>query len=316
MTKTLKKPTSPSAAATPSYSSMELVCGADSMASLRAAVENGADSIRLGYRIIEGAPSLKNLQLDHSGFARAIRYAHDNGSKVALSLEAAAIPAEWSQSREVIERAAHWGIDAITVNDAALMLYCLARYPRLPLHYEIPEDCLSGDVIGILQERFGITRILLPRALSLAGLEQISKRIDVELEVCASGHLCSIVRGNNGDSRMTADSRTGISLGCDTEARFVAVERCAAIEAASNDSSYQAEDRAESKTLALLPRLRASGVHAIQIGAQHRGAIQTAQLTRVWREALDSYAEDPEHFSVKPSWLAQIDKFAGARKAR
>ena len=208
--------------------------------------------------------------------------------------------AGWSRSREVIECATHSGVDAIAVSDAALMLYCLARYPMLPLHYEIPEDSLGGDAISIMQKRFGVTRILLPRALSLAGLEQISKRTNVELEVRAFSHL----------------SNTDITVECGSETGPTAVERCATIETASNDSSYLPEERTGSKALGLLPRLRANGVHAIQIDAQHRGAIQTAQLTRVWREALDSCAEDPVHFLVKSSWVAQIDKFSGARKRK
>ena len=33
-------------------------------------------------------------------------------------------------------------------------------------------------------------------------------------------------------------------------------------------------------------------------------------MTKVWRQAIDSAAADPERFSVAPAWVAQLGRYA------
>jgi putative protease len=60
--------------------------------------------------------------------------------------------------------------------------------------------------------------------------------------------------------------------------------------------------------LNLLPRLQKAGVAALKIEGRQRSPAYVAQVVRVWREALDFFQNDPEHFAVKPQWQQQLQQ--------
>jgi collagenase-like PrtC family protease len=70
---------------------------------------------------------------------------------------------------------------------------------------------------------------------------------------------------------------------------------------ASNDSDYNLEAMHGTNTLKLLPQLNAMGVRAVKVEALHYGAVQLAQVAKVWRAAIDECLENSDHYSVKPS---------------
>jgi O2-independent ubiquinone biosynthesis protein UbiU len=280
-------------------SPMELACTVASMADVEAAVEHGADCIRIDYNAVDTAQGLADSSLARAGLEKGIQYAHDTGCKVVLNLGVTAPVDDWGQARDVIERAVHGGIDVIAFADTALMLYCLARHPDLPLQYAIPDEALSRETINAFQKRFGINRFLLPRVVSLPQLEQMSTGRRTELEVRAFGRHCSIAERRRPLLRSTARPH-GLDV----------VERCAGAETASNASYYSTNGGIDASALWLLPRLQACSVRTIQIEAPLHNTIQTASLTRVWREAIDNCLKDPGRFSVKPSWLAELGNVA------
>jgi O2-independent ubiquinone biosynthesis protein UbiU len=65
---------------------MELVAPAGSLPALKAAVDNGADCVYLGFRDATNARNFAGLNFDDNAIAEGIRYAHNKGSKVLLAL--------------------------------------------------------------------------------------------------------------------------------------------------------------------------------------------------------------------------------------
>jgi len=62
------------------------------------------------------------------------------------------------------------------------------------------------------------------------------------------------------------------------------------------------EDPTSLNTLDLLPDLLAAGVAAIKIEGRQRSARYVAQVTRVWRDAIDSARRNPAGFRAQPAW--------------
>ncbi|MBN0217507.1 U32 family peptidase, partial [Pseudomonas aeruginosa] len=54
--------------------------------------------------------------------------------------------------------------------------------------------------------------------------------------------------------------------------------------------------------LYLVPQLAEIGVAAVKIEGRQRSPAYVEQVTRVWRQALDSYASAPGAYSVQPQW--------------
>ena len=65
---------------------MELVCPAGSFPALRAAVDNGADTVYMGFRDATNARNFPGLNFDERQARQGIDYAHQRGSKVLLAL--------------------------------------------------------------------------------------------------------------------------------------------------------------------------------------------------------------------------------------
>jgi putative protease len=310
MTKALAKSFSVKAHAAPSTAAMELVCQAGSLAALRTVIDSGADCVHLDY---QDAGASANF--NHAVMSRGIRYAHDKGCKVLLALNTPPRPFAWEKWRDAIDRAVQSsGVDAMIFSDPALLLYAAANYPQLDLHFSLSDAPIGPDTINVFHRRYGVSRILLPRVLTLAQLADISKGTSVELEVFGFGRDCSIVAGRAPASE-GEETRPGTEparvAGWGRSLQNVSIERCAGADRAANENCYAAQASPGVSALAVLPQLRKIGVRAIKVEARGPALADVAQITRIWREAIDLCLRDPQHYAVKASWLAECNRPAG-----
>jgi putative protease len=58
----------------------------------------------------------------------------------------------------------------------------------------------------------------------------------------------------------------------------------------------------------MLPEMHRLGVAAIKIEGRQRSPAYVAQVTQVWRAAIDAVKRSADQFQVNPAWTAQLDK--------
>jgi collagenase-like PrtC family protease len=277
----------------PCVAPIELVCSVNSLASLKAAVDNGANCVRLEYRAIGHMHGFSTNRCNFRGMAEGIRYAHRKNCKATLELDIDAHPSLWECLRDVVDLAAKAGVDAVLLSDPSLTLYTTSRHPAVRVHYASREADLHSGAINLLHRRFGVSRIVLPRVVSLLQARSLARRTSVELELVGFGLQSAIVEPRR------------ITFRCSSEDADL-IGSCAWSESASNDSYYAMERTPATRALELLPQLVALGVHAINIDSPEGGAIGIARTTRIWREAINQCLSDPDHYSVKPSWITEL----------
>jgi len=323
------------AAVTPS---MELVCPAGSLPALKAAVDHGADCVYLGFRDATNARNFAGLNFDETAIATGIRYAHDRGRKVLVALNTypqAASPQVW---RSAIDRAAQNGVDAVILADPGLMAYAVKHHPNLRLHLSVQGSATNYEAINFYHQHFGIARAVLPRVLSMTQVEQVLEKTPVEIEVFGFGSLCVMVEGRCALSSYVtgeAPNTNGVCSppkavrwvetpqGRESRLNGVLIDRYAAGENAGyptlckgrfdvgDEKNYYAiEEPTSLNTLSLLPQLMAMGVRAIKIEGRQRSPAYVAQVTKVWREAIDNCRDNPHRYSAKPTWMSDLDKVA------
>ncbi len=71
---------------------------------------------------------------------------------------------------------------------------------------------------------------------------------------------------------------------------------------------YAIEEPTSLNTLELLPQMMEIGVRAIKIEGRQRSPIYVAQVTKVWRAAINACLRDPQHFTPLPAWMAELNK--------
>ncbi|WP_051566665.1 peptidase U32 family protein [Herminiimonas sp. CN] len=316
---------------------MELVCPAGSLPALKAAVDHGADCVYLGFRDTTNARNFAGLNFDDAAIATGIRYAHERGCKVLLALNTYPQASGWQQWRTAIDRAADAGVDAVILADPGLMQYAVKHHPNLRLHLSVQGSATNFEAINFYHQHFGIARAVLPRVLSLAQVEQVSKKTPVEIEVFGFGSLCVMVEGRCALSSYVtgeAPNTHGVCSpaksvrwqqtpqGLESRLNGVLIDRYADGENAGyptlckgrfdvrDENYYAIEEPTSLNTLELLPQLMRMGVSAIKIEGRQRSPAYTAQVTKVWREAIDSCRENLHRYSVKPAWMTDLDKVA------
>lgn len=305
MTKAFAKILSPSSSTNPGRSALELLCPVHNLVSLRAAVDNGADSIRLDYRA-DDSGSMAWMDYQHEALLKGIHYAHERACKVEINLTAPVQSNCWSQLRTVIDNVVATGADAIILADPALMLYAASHHEQFQLYYATPASALHPESINYFQQHLGISRIVLPRVVSLAQVRRISQDTSVDVEIAGFGPLCSLIDGRNPEvkgSEYAASNSAHLHV-----AHMASTGQSAAVEDASNDEYFPQSRSPDISALRLLPDLMALRVSAIKIEALEAVPGHLAQITRVWREAIDCCLENPASYFVRQSWIAELDR--------
>jgi putative protease len=183
-----------------------------------------------------------------------------------------------------------------------------------------------------------VVRAVLPRVLSMEQVKQVIDKAKVEIEVFGFGSLCVMVEGRCSlSSYVTGESpnTSGVCSpakavrwqqtpqGLESRLNGVLIDRYADGENAGyptlckgrfdvgdEKSYYAVEEPTSLNTLELLPQLMKLGVAAVKIEGRQRSPAYVAQVTRVWREAIDNCVASPHRYSPKRAWMASLDQVA------
>ncbi len=316
---------------------MQLVCPAGNLPSLKAAVEQGADAVYVGFRDETNARHFAGLNFGKDKLADGIKYAQQRGVKVFLALNTFPQPKGWSRWQAAVDEAAALGVDALIAADIAVLDYASEHHPRLPLHLSVQTSATNYAALRYYHDTFGIRRAVLPRVLSLRQVEYVAANSPVDLEVFGFGSLCVMVEGRCLLSSYASGRSPNTYGACspashvewreteewlETRLGGVLIQRHGKGERAGyptickgsyrvGDKVYHAiEEPTSLNTLELLPALQAAGIKAIKIEGRQRSPAYVKQVTRVWREALDRLAQNSVDFVPRPEWVAALDKVA------
>jgi collagenase-like PrtC family protease len=314
---------------------IELVCPAGGLPALKAAVDNGADCVYAGFKDDTNARNFNGLNFDDAGLKEGVRYAHNRSVKVLIALNTFPQTGNWSRWTAAVDRAANYGVDAVILADLGLMDYARRTHPKLRLHLSVQGSATNYEAINFYRERFGIQRAVLPRVLSLAQVEQVVKNTDVEIEVFGFGGLCVMVEGRCALSAYATGTSPNCNGACspgkavrweqtpqgmETRLNGILIDRfkdgeragyptlCKGRFEVDDETYYAIEEPASLNTMELLPELLRLGIRAIKIERRQRSPAYVEQVTKVWREAIDSCRSNSERFVPKAAWMAELNK--------
>jgi putative protease len=314
---------------------MELVCPAGNLPSLKAAVDHGADAVYMGFKDDTNARHFAGLNFNDKRAQEGITYAHDHGKKMFVAINTFPQPSGWTRWQAAVDHAAELGVDALILADIGVMDYASNRWPDLRLHLSVQASATSAEAIAFYHQNFGIQRVVLPRVLSLKQVKQVAEASPVPVEVFGFGSLCVMVEGRcllssyvTGRSPNTygacspanAVSWNETPDGLETRLNNILIDRHAEGESAgyptlckgrfnvSGNTYYAIEEPTSLNTLELLPELQSVGVAAIKIEGRQRSPAYVAQVTEVWRDAIDACCSNPDDYQAQSSWLETLEK--------
>jgi putative protease len=166
----------------------EILAPAGDLPSLRAALAAGADAVYFG--LDEGFNArgrAANFALDT--LPATVALIHRAGARAYLTLNTLLFEPELPAMERVLRQVAAAGVDAVIVQDPAVALLARAVRPALEVHASTQMTVSSAEGARFAAG-LGITRVVVPRELSVAEIRRLAAETDLELEVFIHGALC------------------------------------------------------------------------------------------------------------------------------
>ena len=295
----------------------ELVCPAGTPASLRTAVDAGADAVYCGLQNTTNARNFPGLNFTPDELVQAVAYAHERKAKVLMAVNTFPPAGKFDLWRDAIDLAASSGIDAAIVADIGVADYAARTHPDLRLHLSVQAGASSPEAIRFYCAQFNVKRVVLPRMLTVAEINELHRQIPCEIEAFIFGNIgmmaegrCSLTNYVTGtstnmdgvcspasdvhyesDSGRNLTTRLGpvvIDRFCGNEnAGYPTICKGRYLSDVRNGGYYAFEEPVSLNLSALLPDLMRAGVSALKIEGRQRSRAYVKAVVSAFRRAVD-----------------------------
>ncbi len=299
---------------------IQLMSPAGSMEAARLAFDSGADIVYAGVKNISMRP--KRVEFDQD-ISELIDYAHARAKKVYVTVNVCPKTNDLPLFDDRIASLSALNADAVIVSDISVMEHIHKNYPRLPIHASIMTSVVNAEAAKFYKER-GASVVVVSRSLDdLEEIKKISEEGEVDLEVFVHGGICYMF---DGDCYMSSYWRQTWDFDPDLgrnrlfgqnnnkgECQLICKRDCRL----QNESGVIADGRLMRRPddvgLAKLPFYISMGVKVLKIEGRAMPPSYVANATRLYRQAIDLYYQDPKVFQVLDEWRPAIDDLIEAR---
>lgn len=168
---------------------IEILAPARDLIGGMAAINSGADAVYIGAPQFGARSNANNSIAD---VAELVKYAHLFNAQVFVVINTILYDNELETCRAMIWELYDIGVDALIIQDMAIMEMDL---PPIVLHASTQANNRDKEKIKFLKDA-GIKRVVLARELNLHQIKEIYDYADVELEFFVTGALCVSFSGN------------------------------------------------------------------------------------------------------------------------
>jgi putative protease len=282
---------------------VELLAPARDFAALSAAIKNGADSVYLGIVGCNMRANVSNFTL--RTLKDAVRYCHDFDKKIYVCTNTIMRNKDINYFKEILPVIYSYDVDALIISDPGALK--LARDQGIDIHMSIQANISNFSALNLFEE-LGVKRAVLSRELSLNEIKEIAENTDLEIEAFVHGAMCVAVSGRC----FLSSSLYGKSANCGEclqpcrKSWKLTSEDSEMFELIQNENGSQILSPKDLCMIKHVPELIESGIDAFKIEGRARPADYVAAVTRVYREAVDSYESGNWEFNEK--WVDELKK--------
>lgn len=256
---------------------VELLAPAGSFQSVVAAVNAGADAVYMGGRRFGARAYADSAQAEGEDMVmEAIRYCHLFSVKLYMTVNILFKDDELKELFSYIKTYYEAGVDGLIMQDLGAVRVIRSMFPDLEVHASTQQTITS--VAGArMAQRFGMTRAVVSRELSLQEIRKIHDESGMELEVFCHGAMCYSYSGACFMSSLLG-GRSGNRGRCAGTCRLC-------YETAGQKGYYLSMK--DMQTIELLPELIEAGAYSFKIEGRMKSPVYTAGVVSVYRKYLD-----------------------------
>jgi putative protease len=278
----------------------ELLAPAGDWDCARAAVENGADAIYFGLEKFNARMRADNFT--GADLPKLMEFLHRRGVRGYVTLNTLVFENELADAEKYLRTMIAAGVDAVIVQDAGICRMIRQLSPDFPIHASTQMTITSAAGVEFARE-LGCSLVVLARECSLKEIEKIGREpvqpstLDprpstMPLEVFIHGALCIAYSGQ---------CLTSEALGGRSANRGECAQACRMpYELVSDGKLVPLGDRKyllspqDLAGLEVLPELIRVGVASLKIEGRLKSPEYVANITRIYRQALDALDESRE----------------------
>lgn len=278
----------------------ELLAPVGSPASLRAAVEAGADSVYMGA-IWNARVRARNFTSPE--LASAISYCHKNNVLAYITLNTLIFEKEMPLVADYVKFVYESGADALIVQDLGVAAMAREIAPDLPLHSST-QLSVHNSKTAALYKKFGFSRLILAREVSLGQAALIRKNSGAEIETFCHGALCYSYSGKCFFS-LVQTRRSANRGACAQMCRFPWKLYC---DGKFVKSGYLTSTK-DLNTLARMPEIAKAGIGCVKIEGRLKDAVYVKGVVSAYRKAIDTGEAGSVPRSAQAGKLVDLSSF-------
>ncbi|MEH2193918.1 MAG: U32 family peptidase [Nostoc sp.] len=300
------RPSSP-----PSLQRPELLAPTGNWDCAKAAVENGADAIYFGLDRFNARMRAENFT--EADLPSLMRFLHSRGVKGYVTVNTLIFPKELAEAQQYLRTIIAAGVDAVIVQDVGICRLIRHLSPDFPIHASTQMTITSATGVEFAKS-LGCQLVVLARECSLQEINKIQQQIALEeaslpLELFVHGALCVAYSGQC----LTSEALGGRSAnrGECAQACRMPYDLIADGEVVNLKERKYLLSPQDLAGLDVLPDLVKSGVTCLKIEGRLKAPEYVANVTRVYRQALDGVMAELE----RPNPLTSFPMREGGIKA-
>ncbi|MDR0314198.1 MAG: U32 family peptidase [Treponema sp.] len=279
----------------------ELLAPAGSPEALDAACAEGADAVYLGLKSFNAR--LRSANFSYAQFEGALRSLRRMGKKIYVTVNTVFEEREADRLYQLLKYLAALEPDGIIVQDFGLITLARENFPSLKLFASTQMNIASSRGINLLS-RYGFSRVVLARELSLEEIRDLRKNTNVELEVFVHGALCMSVSGLCLFSSFLGGKSANRGMCTQACRRFYYPE-------GSAEGGYYFSPN-DLELIEKIPLLAEAGVNSFKIEGRMKSAEYVGTVVSAYRLVLDSLnsGEDELALAIKNAQIILRNDFA------
>jgi len=297
----------------------ELLAPAGNFISLRAVLENGADAVYFGLDEYNMRANARNFSLDD--LAKISKIASDYNAKTYLCTNIILKESQIIELKNNLEKISSSEIDGLILSDIGLIEDTVSH--GLEAHISVQENVTNSFTLKTLH-KLGAKRAILSRELSIGEIADITSKSPIETEIFIHGAMCMAISGrcflsyglyqrsaNCGDCLQPCRKNWTLTF---EESQNDAVFNTSDVLDESFVISHSFDDSYRTnffspKDMCMIehiPELIKTGVSSFKIEGRARSPDYGAMVTGIYREAIDSYLNNPDDYKFNPEWMEEL----------
>ena len=283
----------------------ELLAPAGTLETVKAVMKAGADAVYIGGKGLNMRQHRQSYNLTDEEIGEAIEWVHGQGKKLYFTLNSLLLDSQIPDLRKTLTMLGKAAPDAIILQDLAAAALAREVCVQIPLHASTMMNVHNAETATALK-MMGFTRVITSRDITIEQLRRIGEVSGLEMEYFVHGDMC-IAQGAQCYLSSILFGESSNCGKCMKPCRWkweLVAEKGRAEFSGPADGYLLA--RKDICLFQYIPELIHNNVVSLKIEGRMRTAEFLTDIVKLYRQAIDSYVEDPAHYAVTVAEMQQI----------